>query len=90
MKGSRQRLIEVWADWIRLGKPVRMRILLAATGKGKEAFLFEYDQSWLKLGVVIYHLTVNAISRNRILSGKKVPARPSLISIHCKFFGTIS
>jgi serine/threonine-protein kinase HipA len=51
MKGSSQRLIEVWADWIGLGKPVLMGTLSAATAKGKEVFSFEYDQSWLQLGM---------------------------------------
>ncbi len=51
MKGNTQRLIEVWADWIGLGKPVRMGVLSAATGKGKEVFSFEYDPNWLQLGM---------------------------------------
>ena len=49
MKGNSQRLIEVWADWIELGKPIRMGTLSAVTGKGKEIFSFEYDPTWLTL-----------------------------------------
>ncbi len=51
MKGRGQRIIEVWADWIELGKPIRMGILLASPGKGKEIFSFEYDPTWLQIGV---------------------------------------
>lgn len=51
MKGRGQRIIEVWADWVELGKPIRMGILLASPGKGKEIFSFEYDPAWLQIGV---------------------------------------
>lgn len=45
------REIEVWADWIELGGPVRMGVLRVIETRGKEVFSFEYGQSWLDVGL---------------------------------------
>lgn len=44
---SRQRVIEVWADWARPGEATLMGRLFATPSRGKEIFSFEYDQGWL-------------------------------------------
>ena len=51
MKIRGQRLLEVWADWIGLEKPLRLGTLSASPGRGKEIFSFEYDADWLKKGI---------------------------------------
>lgn len=48
MSGSAQRIIEVWADWDRLGGPTLMGTLFATPSRGKEIFSFEYDDHWLE------------------------------------------
>ena len=40
--------IYVFADWISLGGPKLMGILSAHFGKGRKAFSFEYDTTWLR------------------------------------------
>src|SRR5688572_24074017 len=43
---SKQRVIEVVADWTLLG-PTLMGQLTATPARGKEVFAFEYDKEWL-------------------------------------------
>lgn len=44
---SRQRVIEVVADWVGLGGPTLMGQLTATPARGEEVFAFEYDKAWL-------------------------------------------
>ena len=44
---SKQRVIEVVADWALLGGPTLMGHLTATPARGKEVFSFEYDKQWL-------------------------------------------
>src|SRR5688572_5852585 len=44
---SKQRVIDVVADWVELGGPTRMGRLTATAARGKEVFAFEYDEEWL-------------------------------------------
>ena len=44
---SRQRVIEVVADWVGLGSSTLMGVLTATPARGKEVFAFEYDKAWL-------------------------------------------
>jgi serine/threonine-protein kinase HipA len=44
---SKQRVIEVVADWVGLGGPTLMGHLTATSVRGKEVFGFEYDRKWL-------------------------------------------
>jgi serine/threonine-protein kinase HipA len=44
---SKQRVIEVVADWALLGGPTLMGHLTATPARGKEVFAFEYDKDWL-------------------------------------------
>lgn len=39
--------IEVWADWYFLSEPQKVGVLIASVVRGKEAFSFEYEKSWL-------------------------------------------
>jgi serine/threonine-protein kinase HipA len=50
MSKKPQRSILVYADWISLGKPVRMGTLYTNQVKGREVFSFEYDHNWLQSG----------------------------------------
>lgn len=50
MAKKTQRSILVYADWVSLGKPIRMGTLHAAQIKGREVFSFEYDHDWLQSG----------------------------------------
>lgn len=47
--------VNVVADWVGLGGPVRMGWLHATPSKGKEIFSFEYDRAWLgsKIALVV-------------------------------------
>mgnify|MGYP003412025446 FL=1 len=47
MSKTAQHTIEVWADWIGLGRATFMGTLSAARSRGKEIFSFEYDEGWL-------------------------------------------
>ncbi len=47
MSKNAQRILEVWADWARLGGPTFMGTLFATASRGKEIFSFEYDDDWL-------------------------------------------
>jgi serine/threonine-protein kinase HipA len=47
---SRQRIIEVVADWVGLGGPTGMGQLTATPARGKEVFAFDYDPTWLSSG----------------------------------------
>ncbi|MBK7638295.1 MAG: hypothetical protein IPJ13_31485 [Saprospiraceae bacterium] len=42
--------IYVYAHWKGMAEPQMMGILVAQQAKGKKAFSFEYDTSWLKNG----------------------------------------
>ena len=53
MRPTGQREIEVWADWSRLSKSMRMGVLRVTPARGKEVFSFEYDAEWLKSGHVL-------------------------------------
>lgn len=44
---SKQRVIEVVADWVGLDGPTSMGHLTATPARGKEVFAFEYDEEWL-------------------------------------------
>ena len=44
---SRQRVIEVIADWDGLGGPTLMGNLTVTPARGKEVFAFEYEKTWL-------------------------------------------
>lgn len=44
---SKQRVIEVVADWVGLEGPTRMGQLTADPVRGKEVIAFEYDKDWL-------------------------------------------
>ena len=44
---SKQRVIEVVADWVGLEGPTLMGHLAATPARGKEVFAFEYDKAWL-------------------------------------------
>jgi serine/threonine-protein kinase HipA len=44
---SKQRVIDVVADWVRLEGPTLMGHLTATPARGKEVFAFEYDEQWL-------------------------------------------
>jgi serine/threonine-protein kinase HipA len=44
---SKQRIIEVVADWVGLEGPTPMGQLTATPARGKEVFAFEYDKAWL-------------------------------------------
>jgi serine/threonine-protein kinase HipA len=44
---SKQRVIEVVADWVGLEGPTLMGHLTATPARGKEVFAFEYDKEWL-------------------------------------------
>ncbi len=44
---SKQRVIEVVADWLGLEGPTLMGHLIATPARGKEVFAFEYDKDWL-------------------------------------------
>jgi serine/threonine-protein kinase HipA len=44
---SKQRVIDVVADWVELGRPTLMGRLTATPARGKEIFAFEYDKDWL-------------------------------------------
>jgi serine/threonine-protein kinase HipA len=44
---SKQRVIEVVADWVGLEGPTIMGHLTATPSRGKEIFAFEYDKHWL-------------------------------------------
>jgi serine/threonine-protein kinase HipA len=39
--------VEVVADWVGLGGPVRVGVLHGTPLRGKEIFAFEYDKAWL-------------------------------------------
>ena len=41
------RQIEVWADWLKDGKPLVMGSLRSILTRGKEVFSFTYDDAWL-------------------------------------------
>ncbi|MCP4599839.1 MAG: type II toxin-antitoxin system HipA family toxin [Proteobacteria bacterium] len=40
--------IEVWANWVSIGRPTFMGTLFATPSRGKEIFSFEYDADWLR------------------------------------------
>jgi serine/threonine-protein kinase HipA len=42
-----RRTVDVVANWVGLGEPVRMGRLHATPSRGKEIFSFEYDRAWL-------------------------------------------
>ncbi|MCP4449039.1 MAG: type II toxin-antitoxin system HipA family toxin [Myxococcales bacterium] len=42
------RRIEVWADWLTLGKPTQVGVLMAAHSRGKEVFSFEFADDWIR------------------------------------------
>jgi serine/threonine-protein kinase HipA len=44
---SKQRVIDVVADWRTLGGPTLMGHLTATPARGEEVFAFEYDRAWL-------------------------------------------
>ncbi|MBI2374413.1 MAG: hypothetical protein HYV07_10500 [Deltaproteobacteria bacterium] len=44
---SKQRVIEVVADWVGLEGPTLLGHLTATPARGKEVFAFEYDKEWL-------------------------------------------
>jgi serine/threonine-protein kinase HipA len=44
---TKQRQIEVFADWVGLDKPTLVGKLYTIPGRGKEIFSFEYDHKWL-------------------------------------------
>jgi serine/threonine-protein kinase HipA len=44
---SKQRIIDVVADWVGLAGPTLMGHLTATPARGKEVFAFEYDKEWL-------------------------------------------
>lgn len=44
---SKQRVIDVVADWVGLGGATLMGRLTATPARGKEVFAFEYEKSWL-------------------------------------------
>jgi len=44
---SKQRVVEIVADWVDLGGPTLMGHLTATPARGKEVFAFEYDKEWL-------------------------------------------
>jgi serine/threonine-protein kinase HipA len=44
---SKQRVIDVNADWVGLEGPTLMGHLIATPARGKEVFAFEYDKGWL-------------------------------------------
>ncbi len=48
MDKTQQRLIEVYADWEGLSRPILVGVLRATPSRGKEIFSFEYDHDWLK------------------------------------------
>ncbi len=43
------RNLEVWADWLDNGSPVRMGRLRSILTRGKEVFSFTYDDGWLAM-----------------------------------------
>jgi serine/threonine-protein kinase HipA len=44
---AERRTVEVVADWVGLGGPVRVGVLHGTPLRGKEIFAFEYDRAWL-------------------------------------------
>ena len=44
---TRKTDIYVYADWIGLNGPVLMGVLSAQQAKGRKAFHFSYDRSWV-------------------------------------------
>lgn len=47
---TRQRSIDVVADWAELHGPTQVGQLTATPARGKEVFAFEYDKAWLSTG----------------------------------------
>jgi serine/threonine-protein kinase HipA len=48
MNKSKQREVEVFADWAGLSLPTKIGILCATPSRGKEIFSFEYSTDWLQ------------------------------------------
>lgn len=44
---DRERVIEVFADWVDLTVPTKLGTLYSRSIRGKEVFSFEYDEDWL-------------------------------------------
>ena len=42
------RIVEVWADWEAVKRPLLMGRLTATPSRGQEIFSFEYDRTWLE------------------------------------------
>ena len=51
-KNAQQRSVLVYADWIELEQPTLMGTLHSVHLRGKEVFSFEYNDAWLKSGMV--------------------------------------
>lgn len=51
-KYAQQRTLQVYAHWIGLEQPMLMGLLHSTQLRGKEIFSFEYNDKWLKSGVV--------------------------------------
>jgi serine/threonine-protein kinase HipA len=45
---ERERVIEVFADWVELARPTSLGALYSRPLRGKEVFSFEYDEGWLR------------------------------------------
>jgi serine/threonine-protein kinase HipA len=51
-KYAQQRTLQVYAHWIGLEQPMLMGLLHSTQLRGKEIFSFEYNDKWLKSGIV--------------------------------------
>lgn len=51
---TKQRIVEVWADWNTLREPARLGVLHAVPGRGKQILAFEYDERWLRSNAPVH------------------------------------